>query len=303
MINNALQNIDRYIAYFSATPLPVLRRTVRDLAALRQEEESVSGRRIASVVLQDPLMTLRVLLHLEANRGRSQNHDITTIERAIMMLGVTPFFEAFAELPTVEERLAAHPKALIGLLRVIARAKQSAHYARDWAVIRHDLDVDEVTVAALLHEAAEILLWCFAPAMMMKVTQVLNATQGLRSAVAQRSVLGAPVSEIQLALAKAWHLPELLVSLMDERQAENPRVRTVFLACNLSRHVANGWNDPALPDDFSEINQLLRLPPESFMQRLGVPPEYWPPLEKLEVAMTRTSWRDTNLFFRAEDDS
>ncbi|MEO6974856.1 MAG: metal-dependent hydrolase, partial [Gallionella sp.] len=41
-----------------------------------------------------------------------------------------------------------------------------------------------------------------------------------------------------------------------------PRVRNVVLAVNLARHSANGWNDTALPDDYRDIGELLRMPAE-----------------------------------------
>ena len=45
--------------------------------------------------------------------------DITTIDRAVMMIGVTPFFAKFENLPLVEDSLKDQPQALIGLLRVM----------------------------------------------------------------------------------------------------------------------------------------------------------------------------------------
>ncbi|MFT3736535.1 MAG: HDOD domain-containing protein [Rhodocyclaceae bacterium] len=271
MIETPLQSIDSYIAYFSQTELPVLRKTVRALAELAADEDKVSGRQVAAVVLQDPLMTLRVLVHIEATRRSAQNHDITTIERAIMMLGITPFFRKFSNLPCVEDKLQAHPQALLGVVKVINRARNASSWARDWAIIRHDLDVDEVTVGALLHDAAEVLCWCFAPALMLRVKAEQKRTPGLRSATAQQAVLGVTMHDLQLALVKAWRLPELLITLMDDDHANNPRVRNVVLANNLARHSANGWNDPALPDDFTAIGDLIHMGREQLLHRLDVP--------------------------------
>lgn len=282
MLKQALDSIDSYIAYFASREIPVLRRSMRSLAGLRINEEKLSGRVLAAEVLQDPMLALRVLVLLEATRSQRQNHDITTIDRAIMMMGFSRFFEKFGQLPTVEEKLAAHPKALVGLLHVIGRARHAARWARDFALVRHDIDVDEVTVAALLHEAAEILFWCFAPDFMQKIEQIKLANPGTRSAVAQEAVLGVRIRDVQLALVQAWHLPQLLITLMDEENAENPRVRTVILACNLARHAANGWNDPALPDDYTAIAELLRLKPSAIMQRVGAPEEFWRPVAATE---------------------
>lgn len=268
-----LESVDAYVSLLSHQPLPVLRQTVRELAALRDAQDSVNGKRLAAIVLGDPLMTLRLLAHLQAHRARSQNHDITTIDRAIMMLGITPFFDSFADMPTVEDQLAAQPKALLGALQVIARARKAAHFARDWAIVRHDLDVEEITVAALLRETIEIMCWIFAPALAQRVHDMQLADRRLRSAVAQRIVFGVTERDILLAMARAWRLPELLVTLLDERNADNPRVRTVRLATRFARHVANGWDNAALPDDIAEIGALLHLGGETLLRRLGMPNE------------------------------
>ena len=271
LLTSPLRSADDCVRHFSSQELPVLRRTRRELEALRASADTVNGKRIAAVVLGDPLMTMRLLTHLEQHRSRSQNHDITTIDRAIMMMGVIPFFDAFADLKTVEDALHAHPRELIGVLKLIANARRAADHARDWAVVRHDLDPNEITVAALLREATEIVCWVFAPALTQRVYAMQHADRSLRSAVAQQAVFGATASDIQLGLIRAWRLPELLVHLLDETQNENPRVRTVKLAADFARHVARGWDDAALPDDIDALEGLLRLPREALLQRLGIP--------------------------------
>lgn len=273
LLDTPLDSVEAYVEFFSRQPLPVLRRTVRELDALRADQDSVSGKRVAAVVLGDPLMTLRLLAHLQTIRGKAQNHDITTIDRAVMMLGITPFFNIFTELPTLEDALAGHPKALLGVLQVIGRSRKTAHYARDWAVVRRDLDVDEITVAALLHDATEIVCWTFAPALTQRVYDMQRADRQLRSTEAQRRVFGVTARELQHALVHAWQLPELLIALLDDSQSEHPRVRNVLLAADFARHLAHGWDDTALPDDVRAIARLLHFGGEPLLLRLGVPRE------------------------------
>lgn len=272
-LNEALPSLDDYVALFSQGALPVLRRTARDLAAMREQEGNVNGKQITQVILGDPLMTLRVLSHLEIHRRQAQNHAITTIDRAVMMIGITPFFRQFDDLPTIEDALADTPAALIGVLGVIGRARRAAHYAREWAIIRHDLDVEEITIAALLHDTTDILCWVFAPTLTAKVHALQRADASLRSAAVQREVFGFAANEIQLALAKKWQLPELLIHLMDESRADNPRVRTVALANDLARHNAKGWGNAAIPDDLTAIQSLLKLNREQLIRRLAIPEE------------------------------
>lgn len=272
MVDVPYTDLDTWIAYFSQAQFPVLRHTVKELDELRSNAENANGRVLSSVILQDPLMTLRVLAYIEKHRRKSQNADITTIERALMMIGVGPFFREFQNLPLVEENLRTYPKALLGLLKVIARARRAAHWARDWAVLRHDLDVDEITVATLLHDVAEILMWCFAPKLALQVKEMQMLDRSLRSATAQEQVYNVQLHSLQLALTKVWHLPPLLAMLMDRDNASHPRVRNVTLAVDLARHSANGWDDAALPDDYRGISDLLHLSHEALAHRLGIEP-------------------------------
>ena len=270
MIEQPLPDLDAWVSYFGAADIPVLRHTVHELNAMREDVDRVSGRQIAATILRDPMMTLRVLAYIEANRRARQTTDITTVERAVMMIGIVPFFRDFDDLPLVEDALRPHPQALLGLLKVVKRNRRAAQWARDWAIVRHDLDVDEITVAALLHDFAELLMWCFAPTLALKVRDAQAADARRRSADVQAEIYGVPLYQLKMELAKRWHLPELLTQLMDNQNAANPRVRNVKLAVDLARHSATSWTDAALPDDLKGIRELLHINQETLVRRLGV---------------------------------
>ena len=270
MIEQPLPDLESWVAYFREASLPVLRHTVQELERMRANAENVGGRALSGTILRDPMMTLRVLGYIESRRGARQTTDITTIERAIMMIGIGPFFRDFQDLPQIEDQLKSNPQALLGLLKVIHRARRAAQWAHDWAIVRHDLDVDEITLAALLHDIAELLMWCFAPGIALQARETHLAHRHRRSAIIQTEVYGVPLYELKMALVETWHLPRLLTQLMDNQHAENPRVRNVKLAVDLARHAADGWNDPALPDDFKAVRELLRINQQSLVRRLGV---------------------------------
>ncbi len=276
MIDQRLDDLSAWVDFYSQAQLPVLRHTVHELDQLRENAENVNARVLAGIILRDPLMTLKVLAYIETHRQKRQTTDITTIERALMMIGINPFFRDFQDVPLVEDQLKTHPKALIGLLKVIGRARKAAQWARDWAILRHDLDVDEITVAALLHDVAEILMWSFAPKLAVKVRDTQIADRSLRSVAVQADIYGIPLYELKGELARIWHLPPLLSMLMSADNAENPRVRNVKLAVDLARHSANGWDDAALPDDFRAIEDLVHIGHENLMHKLGLDPETAP---------------------------
>ena len=287
-----------WIREFGRTDLPVLAKSVAELARISGEFESATTQHVAEVVMHDPLMTFKLLRYIQQRRRR-QMVDVTTIAHVLMMIGLSPFLSHFAEQETVQSRLGHHPAALEGALAVVSRARHAALYARDWAVLRHDIEIDEVTTAALLHDLAELLLWCFAPQQAMLI-QELQQEHRMRSEGAQRAVLGFPLIALQLELAHEWQLPELLCDLMDERHALTPRSLNVRLAVAVARHSAHGWDDAALPDDFAAIGRLLGLTPEGARERVlkvaaradaesewyEVPPPATPALEPAEPPAT-----------------
>jgi HD-like signal output (HDOD) protein len=131
------------------------------------------------------------------------------------------------------------------------------------------LHYEEIRIAALLHDLAEILMWCFAPQDMLKIHSIQLQDKSLRSRAVQEQVLGFALADLQKALVQKWELPELLLTLMDDANAKQQRVRNVQLAVNLARHSANGWDDAALPDDYKDIGALLRTPPDQIMLMVG----------------------------------
>lgn len=273
MIDHPLPDIESWVLFFNNNSLPVLRVTKRRLDEMRANLDRVDARELARVILQDPIMTVRVLAFIQPLRGRALQHDITTIASAVMMAGIEPFFNRFSELLTIEEQLQGEDRhALLGILQIIRRAQRAADYAQEWAIWRHDINMEEIRIAALLHDLAEILVWCSAPKLGLDILARQQAQPTLRSADAQTQVLGFAFQEIQMALCRVWHLPELLQHLINDENSDQARVRNVVLAVRLARHSAHGWEDAALPDDYKDIGRLLNITPETVRQRIGLEP-------------------------------
>ena len=271
MTNQPQQSLESWIDFFSKAEMPVLRKTLRQLEEARSKIDRINGRDIAAIVLQDPLMSIRVLAYIQPFISKRLHSDITNIGNAIMMQGIEPFFKNIGEPPTIEAMLKNEPQALLGVLQVIRRSQRASRYAHLWAVERYELNIEEVTLAALLHDIAEILIWCFFPKQAVIIRSRLQADKTLRSMNVQKEVLGFYLYELKQGLCSVMHLPELIMTLMDQNNAELPRVLNVLLAVNLARHSADGWENAALPDDFAAIQKLLRIDRETLLKRLDIP--------------------------------
>lgn len=256
------KNLDYWLAFLTAAEIPTLKQTARELERLRAREDDLGARAVANVVMHDPLMSVKLLRHLQNHKHSRQQRDLVQLEQAVIMLGLNPFFRDVSASPIVEDMLRQHLDALVKLLRTVQQAQCAARYAFDWALLLHDLHAEEARIAALLSYLGEMLMWCFNPLPMLEIRRMQAADKTLRSAAVQEQVLGFRGVELQHALVTHWQLPELLQDMMDPAQAEHPRVRNVMLAINLARHSANGWDDAALPDDYKDIGALLRMKPE-----------------------------------------
>ncbi len=94
---------------------------------------------------------------------------------------------------------------------------------------------------------------------MLKLRTIQQQDKTLRSIVAQAQVIGFSLDEIKPALVIKWSLPKLLITRVDDQHEKPERVRNVLLAVNLARHLANGWDDAVLSDDYRDIAELLKL--------------------------------------------
>lgn len=272
MLEDTLEDneaLHEWVIRLSQSELPVLKHTARDLETLRADESRLSAHAIAKAIAPDPVMTVKLLRYLQNHKHRAQTSEVVLAEQALLMLGLEPFFNNVASRPLVEDMLKTQPVALIALLRVVHRSQRASEYAYDWAVQMRDLHFEEVRIAALLHDIAEILMWCFAPDKMLEIRAIQQHDKSLRSRDVQQQVLGFDLLELQKELVVQWELPQLLLHLVSDDPSQQPRVLNVVLAVNLARHSANGWDDAALPDDYKEIGELLRMTAEDVFLMVG----------------------------------
>ena len=116
----------------------------------------------------------------------------------------------------VDDRLKSKIFTLTHLLKLIKRAHLAAYYAADWAALHKDLHFDEVWIATLLHDFAEMLMWCFAPEKMNTIFDMLKKDKSLRGKDAQAQVLGFHLSDLQKELINTYAMPSSLMQLMEK---------------------------------------------------------------------------------------
>lgn len=253
-----MKTLAEWVAELKSWDAPVLQRSIRELGKLARRVEQITAGEIADVVLHDPLMTLKILRLVNGTSRSRLGNEITTVEHAVMMLGVGPFFNRLSNLKAVEDSLQPFDGALPRLMQAMSRAHHAAWQARDWAIFRADMKSEEVFIGALLYDLGEILLWAYAPVQAMQI-HTLAQRKKSSLAQAQKEVLGFDSRKLQFALAEEWRLPELMQAFMHSENTVQPRVLGVTLAAKVARLAETGWHDPQLLANYEAIAGMMHM--------------------------------------------
>lgn len=258
-----------WVRHLSNIDIPIKRETAIILEQLRENEDAVDAHSLSDLIRNDPLLSLKVMVQLSRSRSSKIVTAPETVLSTLIMMGICPFFRKFGAQPTIEDRLEKYPDALEGLKQVLKRSHRSANFALNFAIHRMDDDPEVIHLAAMLHDTAEMLLWCHAPELMLHITEKQKADATVRSSVIQPAILNCELLDVTQGLFKLWRMPELLISATDDKHAETPKVKQVKLAVQVARHTSQqGWYNPAMPDDVVEVAQLLQLSNKTALQLL-----------------------------------
>jgi HD-like signal output (HDOD) protein len=252
-------SVDAWATLFNVDELPVLARTAAEIEEFRDFEDHIDAHGLSEIVDNDPLMTLKLFAHVGRLR-KELDGGPETVTGALLMLGIPPFFRAFGTLATVEDLLESRPTALRGFMKVLKRSRRAATFALAFAVHRMDQDAAEIHGATLLYDFAELLIWLRAPDLALEIQRRQQAQPGLRSIDAQAQVLNVVVRDLQKELIDRWRIPiRLLTPGSDGLATSSTQIRTIELAIRVARHSAQGWDNPAIPDDVAEIADMLQI--------------------------------------------
>ena len=267
-LTSAPKDLAAWVVRLRDAEIPVRAETAEALEVMREHEDNVDANLIGEMIAGDPLMTLKVLAFAAKNRPSCVLTQPETVTSTLVLVGISPFFRFFGPQPTLEDCLGDRPEALLGLNQVLQRANRAADFALAFGVHRLDPDAAVIHQAALLNDFAELLLWCHAPDLALCIQRAQRSDGTLRSKVAQQQFLNVGLAELQHALMLEWRLPDFLIQVSDSQQAHRPSVQCANLGIRIARHSALGWDNPAIPDDVSDVARLLNISSQAAMNLL-----------------------------------
>ncbi|HSW19959.1 MAG TPA: HDOD domain-containing protein [Ramlibacter sp.] len=250
--------VSSWVARLGARPPPVLAATRETLLACRARADRLDANALAQVVLQDPLMAVRVLTVAQQRFATRLSRALDTVTAALVLLGIDPFFQAFAQLEAVEEHLAGRPSALAGFQRALTVAARAARLAAAFAVHQQDANAEVLYETALLADFGALLLWSEAPDEALALDLLLSAHPQIDTVQAQRQVLGVELKAIEAALMEQWNFPSLMREMAQPGLPAGAGHRMVALALRLAQLEQHG-SEAERADAIADAARLLNM--------------------------------------------
>jgi HD-like signal output (HDOD) protein len=251
-VYNQPQGLEEWAELLRAEEMPIFSSTAQNIySSLDDRHKGVMD--LATIILQDPSLTAKLLKVGNSSYYNPSRHKMSTVSRAIVILGVEVIRELTLACSFFESILTSANKERAN--QEIALAIHAAVQARELAIVLKDPSPEEVFIAALLHNIGQIAFWCSGN---RQVTQIhdLIAKSSSEPGMAEKKVLGFTLQELSKKLSKAWHLSGLVVEAIHQPESMDARIRNVQMGERICQALKAGWQSAEMDDCVRELASL-----------------------------------------------
>lgn len=252
------RGLNVWLARIRDQEMPVFGRTAERIRDLTDSEKAAVSE-LAEAILRDQGMTAKLLRIANSVIFNTSGTQITTVSRAVVMLGFDMVRQIALSVAFVDAFLRGQVRERVH--REMARAFHAAVQARWLAVRRHDAQPEEVFIAALLYRFGELAFWCFAGEAGGALEEALRRDPRHPGEVEQ-SLLGFRLSRLTAALTRDWRVSPLLQSVLRGGHARRSREQAVVLAFRLAEGSEGGWGTELARARLMDLAGYLQLPLE-----------------------------------------
>lgn len=261
---------EQWIAHIRERDMPAFGATVAAVRNVTGDERASAGR-LAQVILQDAALTTKVLKLANSAFHNPSRQSISTISRAIVVLGFDLVADIALGVSLVDAMLSGGVRGQV--VQEMARSFHAAVQARALAQLRREPRTEEIFIATLLARVGEMAFWCFGGAAAERLDQALATAaaraEGLSREDLQVAQLGFRLHQLSLGLAREWRLGSLLTGVLEGRGRPEPAEQAVELGQRLALAAENGWDSPEVAAVAEELAQFASVAPEGLLPQLA----------------------------------
>lgn len=251
--NDKKRSLEQWVALIRDQDMPIFGHTVQSIISVAEDEDAPAAK-LASVVLKDASLTSRVLKLVNSIYFNPQRQPISTISRAVVVLGFNTVRNMCLSITLVDAFVRGNARDR--LTHTLARAIHAAVQARAIAIEREDPSPEEVFIATLLFQIGDMAFWCFSGDTGDELDTLMKQP-GYTPEQAQEEVLGFHIKSLSNNLAQEWRLNPLLQETIAHPQGTGDRGRNITLAHEVAEAAEqHGWESPETQQVVKEISKL-----------------------------------------------
>ena len=255
-----------WIAHIRERDMPAFGATVAAVRRVTGDERSSAGG-LAQVILQDAALTTKVLKLANSAFYNQKRQSISTISRAIVVLGFDLVADIALGVSLVDAMLAGGVRSRV--VQEMARSFHAAVQARALAHLRREPHAEEIFIATLLARVGEMAFWCFGGAAAERLDKVLRHQSAPKAEEAQLAELGFRLHQLSVGLAREWRLGPLLTGVLEARGRPGPAEQAVNLGHKVAMTAEQGWSSPCMTELLEELHEFSGVAPEDLLPRLA----------------------------------
>ncbi|MBL8446712.1 MAG: HDOD domain-containing protein [Zoogloeaceae bacterium] len=255
-----------WVALIRDQNMPAFGATVAAVRDVTGDERSTANH-LAQVILQDTALTTKVLKLANSAFYNPSGQSISTISRAIMVLGFDLMADIALGVSLVDAMLAGGVRGRV--VQEMARSFHGAVQARSLAQLRRDPRAEEIFIATLLSSVGEMAFWCFGGEVAEGLDAALTKDPRRPSEDVQVQQLGFRLRQVSLGLAREWRLGPLLTSVLEERRRPGPEEQTARFGTRIALAAEAGWQSPEMEAVIGELGDFCGLPADELRSKMA----------------------------------
>jgi len=251
------EKLDEWVTKISTLEIPIFKGTLNSVASLTSKYNT-SANELSRVILRDATLTARILRISNSYFYNPRGTRINTISSAVMFIGFNNVRDIAMSLAVIDALIQKNSKEYI--IALMARSFHAAVQARDLAETFGDPSAEEVFIASLLFHFGEMSFWCIKSKESTALIESMDV-EGYRPEISQQEILGFRFKALTAEIAKKWHLGDLLVEALNNKNLEDASARTrhIILSQRLSDVALKGWETKETEAALNDIAKHLDL--------------------------------------------
>ena len=219
-----------WVEKLSQIEMPILSAVVRQLNQLTGDDDAEVNQ-LAEVILKDPHMTSQILKVANSVQYNPINTSISTVSRAIVLLGFQGVRSLYISLMVVDSLLNDKPRDR--LLETMAKAFHAAVLARAMYQKVDKKNHEEVFIATLLYHLGEMAFWAYGG----QTADDLEVAESDCKSI--EKTIGTSFTNLSKELGKAWRLGDTLQEALSLGGQKSEKAQAVLLGDAFSQSDLN----------------------------------------------------------------